>query len=48
MRGVQHRCHDLVVQTGEICCASVMTEYEKKKFNSDLSYHIREMKATVM
>ena len=30
MRGVQHLYHDPVVQTGETCCASVMTEYEKE------------------
>jgi len=29
VRGAQHLYHGLVVQAGEICCASDMTQYEK-------------------
>ena len=29
VHGVQHLYHDSVVQTGETCCATDMTEYEK-------------------
>ena len=29
MRGVHHLYHDPVVQTGEKCCATDMTAYEK-------------------
>ena len=36
MRGVQHLYHDPVVQTGETCCASDMTEYEKRIKNNIL------------
>src|SRR5277367_911362 len=36
---VQHLYHDPVVQTGETCCATDMTQYEKGKKNYNLNIH---------